>query len=276
MLIPSQEEVAMSDKSSPARSRNPFRRALSQDRPLLGIWSMLNSSNAVEGLSECGFDWVLIDGEHSPVTLPDAISHLRAAKGADIIPIVRIPWNEPILIKQHLDAGATTLMLPYVQSAGEAEAAVAAMHYPPRGTRGVAAMHRASRYGTDKSYLAEAGDTVALIVQIETQQALDNLEAIAGVDGVDAVFFGPGDLAATMGYLGRPAEPAVVDAIMEGQARLKDMPVKVGVLAPNSELAERFVRHGFDFVSVANDAAVLFTGAAALASRFQAVRAEAG
>ncbi|MDN2564850.1 aldolase/citrate lyase family protein [Aquibium sp. A9E412] len=258
-------------ETAATEDRNPFRRAFGRGRPLVGTWSMLNSSNVVEGLGECGFDWVLIDGEHSPITLADMIAHLRAIAASDTVPIVRLPWNDPVRIKQALDIGATTLMLPYVQSTGEAQAAVAAMRYPPEGVRGVAAMHRASRFGADKTYLARANAGVALIVQIETEAALGQVEAIAATPGVDAVFFGPGDLAATMGHLGRPAAEPVVAAIRDARARLRGSGVRTGVLAPSPELAEAFIRDGFDFVSVANDAALLFSGAAAAAARFRTV-----
>lgn len=255
--------------------RNSFRRALAGGRPLIGIWSMLNSSNVIEGLTECGYDWILIDGEHAPVSLADAINHLRAMRGSDVVPIVRLPWNDSVTIKQFLDAGATTLMLPYCQSVEEAQAAVAATYYPPKGVRGVAAMHRASRYGHDRSYMVNAHEAVSLILQIETLKALDSLEAIADVDGVDAVFFGPGDLAATMGHLGQPACEPVIEVIMEAHGRIRSRPVKAGVLAPTPELAERFIRAGFDFVSVANEAAMLFQSAAATAARFRKLAAEA-
>ncbi len=252
-------------------TQNPFRRALGRDRPLLGIWSMLNSSTVVEGLAQSHFDWLLIDGEHSPVTLSDAISHLRAMQGSSTIPVIRIAWNDPVLIKQTLDAGAQTLMLPFVQTKAEAERAVAAMRYPPDGIRGLAAIHRASRYGRDGTYFAEAQHTVALIAQIETVTALENLEEIAAVDGVDAVFFGPGDLAASLGLRGQPAAEPVVAAIMNGRERLRDLPAAAGVLASTPELAERYIEAGFDFVAVANDAAILFRGADTIADRFRSL-----
>ncbi len=257
-------------------SRNPFRQALARGRPLVGIWSMLNSSTVVEGLAHSQFDWLLIDGEHSPVMLSDALSHLRATMGSNVIPIVRIPWNDPIVIKQMLDLGAQTLMLPFVQTRAEAEAAVRAMRYPPDGIRGLAAIHRASGYGRDSAYTAQAQDAVALIAQIETITALDNLEDIATVDGVDAVFFGPGDMAASMGLRGQPAAEPVVEKILGGLSRLKNLPAAAGVLAPTPELAERYVMAGFDFVSVTNDAAILFRGADAIAGRFQAIAGRAG
>tara|TARA_R110002124_G_scaffold61155_16_gene167559 strand:+ start:3928 stop:4755 length:828 start_codon:yes stop_codon:yes gene_type:complete len=253
------------------RLTNPFREALRPGKPLIGIWSMLNSINASEGLGWAGYDWLLIDGEHAPITLPDAMTHLRALAPTPTVPIVRLPWNDRILLKQFLDAGARTLMLPYVQNADEARAAVDAMHYPPRGSRGVAAMHRASRYGFEKDYLRNASDSLFLIVQAETAQALDNIDTIAAVDGVDAVFFGPGDLAASMGKLGQAADAEVTDAIDRAAERVRACGKAVGVLAPTPDIAERHLRTGYDFVSVANEAALLFSAASASAQRFRQV-----
>lgn len=237
---------------------NPFRVALKNDRPLVGIWSMLNSSNVVEGLGLSGFDWLLIDAEHSPVSLADATSHLRALQGSDTVPIVRPAWNDPVLIKQYLDIGARTLMLPYVQNADEARDAVASTRYAPQGHRGFAGMHRASRFGYDVDYVHRAADGLFLIVQIETLSAIDRVDEIAGVDGVDAVFFGPGDLSASMGKLGRPGDPAVTHEIEKAAERVKAAGKSVGVLAPNPDLATHYLGLGFDFVSVTTDAALLF------------------
>ncbi|QCI67008.1 HpcH/HpaI aldolase family protein [Phreatobacter stygius] len=256
--------------------KNPFRAALGQGRPLIGIWSMLNSVNATEGLGWSGYDWILIDGEHSPVSLHDAMDHSRALAATPAVPILRLVWNDPALLKQHLDAGLSTIMLPYVQSADEARAAVDAMMYPPKGQRGVAAMHRASRYGRFKDYVARANDEIFLIVQIETMAALEACEEIARVDGVSAVFFGPGDLAASMGKPGEAAHPEVTAAIERGLKRCRPTGKAVGVLAPNDEISERHIRSGFDFVSVANDCAILFRNADAGAVRFRAVAEAAG
>lgn len=244
-----------------SRSANPFRRALQGGRPLVGIWSMLNSSNAVEGLGWAGYDWLLIDGEHSPISVADALSHLRILAATPTVPIVRLPWNDPILLKQYLDIGTQTIMLPHVESAAEARRAAAAMHYPPRGSRGVAVMHRASRFGFESGYLSKASDAVYLIVQAETVAALEAIDEIAAVDGVDAVFFGPGDLAASMGKLGRAGDEDVTRAIDAAAAKVRAAGKAAGVLAPTPELAERHVRNGYHFVSVANEAAMLFAGA---------------
>lgn len=250
---------------------NPFRNALACRRPLVGIWSMLNSVHAIEGLAYSGFDWVLIDGEHAPLTLADAMSHLRTLEGKSLVPIVRLAWNDSVLLKQYLDAGVRTVMLPFVQSGEEAAQAVAAMRYPPYGHRGVALMHRASRYGRMKDYLQHAHQDLFLIVQIETRDALDRLEEIAAIDGVDALFFGPSDLAASLGHIGRPDHPRVMEAIRDARERVRAMGKSSGVLASSGDIAEQHLRAGFDFVSVTSDCALLFNGADATAARFRAV-----
>lgn len=247
---------------------NPFRDALASKRPLLGIWSMLASTHVTEGLSYSGFDWILIDGEHAPISVTETIDHLRAVAGSSTVPIVRLPWNDPILIKRYLDIGATTLMLPYVQTAAEAANAVRAMRYPPAGRRGIASMHRASRWGRVRNYARDAEQGLFLIVQIETPDAVSNIDSIADIDGVDAVFFGPGDLAANMGHLAAPDHPEVTSAIASAMDRLRGRNVAVGVLAPNDKLAAHYIESGVDFISIANDTVILFKGADAIARRF--------
>jgi 4-hydroxy-2-oxoheptanedioate aldolase len=250
---------------------NAFRAALKGGRPLIGIWSMLNSVNATEALGWSGFDWLLVDGEHTPVSLHDAIAHSRAIAATPTVPIFRVVWNDRILLKQHLDAGLSTLMIPYVQNVEEARAAVDFVRYPPQGSRGIAAIQRGSRYGRFHDYAARANQEVFLIVQIETMAALDRCAEIAAVDGVDAVFFGPGDLAASMGMIGQAAHPKVTAAIEDGLKRCRPTGKFVGVLAPNDEISERHIRSGFDFISVGNDCAILFRTADAAAARFRAV-----
>ena len=258
----------------PAGFANPFREALKEGRPLVGVWAMLNSCNAVEALGFAGYDWMLIDGEHAPVSVSDALTHLRILAGTPTVPIVRLPWNDPVLLKQFLDIGTETVMLPYVESAEDARRAVAAMHYPPRGMRGVALMHRASRYGFRRGYLGGASDSLFLIVQAETVKALDAIEEIAAVDGVDAVFFGPGDLAASMGRLGEAGAEEVTAAIDAAAAKVRAAGKVAGVLAASPALAERHVRNGYHFVSVANDAVMLVTAGEAAASKHRAIAAE--
>lgn len=248
---------------------NPFKTALAEAPPLLGIWSMLNASLGVEAIGASGFDWVLLDGEHSPLELADAISHLQVLAALNTIPMVRLANNDPILLKRYLDGGAATIMLPNIQSVEGAKAAVSAMHYPPAGTRGVAAMHRASRFGRTSDYLKTATDSLCLIVQLETPIAIDRLEEIAAVPGVDALFIGPSDLSATMGHLGAPDHPKVQEVILGALERAKRLAKPIGVLAANPEAAERFISAGFDFVSVANDLALLVQSADATAAHYR-------
>ena len=240
---------------------NPFRRALDGAKPLLGIWSMLNSANAVEGLVLSGYDWLLIDSEHSPISLADTIDLLRILEKSPTVPIVRLIGNDPNVIKQFLDAGAQTIMLPHIESRKDAIAAVEAMRYPPRGRRGVAALHRASRFGRVPDYLSCADKSVYLIVQVETERALGQLEDIIAVDGVDAVFFGPADLAGSMGLIGQPDHPRVTTAIESALDRVRGTRKAVGVLAPNLSIASRHAKAGFDFISIANDCALLLGAA---------------
>ena len=254
--------------------KNPFREKLNEaSTPLLGVWSMLNATSATEGLAWSGFDWLLIDGEHAPVSLEDAMAHLRILDGSPTAPILRVAWNDKILIKRHLDAGAQTLMLPFVESADEARSAVDEMHYPPRGRRGMAGMHRASRYGAIADYVHRASDSLFLIAQIETTQAMEQLEDIADVDGVDAVFFGPGDLSAALGEVGKAGGELVTQTIVDLLPRVKATDKYAGALAVDDDQANRFIEAGFDFVSVANDCVLLFgsarTKAANLANKDQ-------
>lgn len=248
--------------------QNPFRSALAKGRPLAGIWSMLNSSNAVEGLGWAGFDWLLIDGEHSPIDLSDAISHLRALAATPTIPIIRPAWNDHVMLKQYLDIGAQTIMVPYVQNAEEAKDAVASTRYPPEGRRGFAAMHRASRFGATADYVHHADKTIFLIVQVETAAAINEIDSIAAVPGVDAVFFGPGDLSASMGMLGHPNDPDVTRVIEDAASRVKTAGKAVGVLAPNTDLATHYMSAGFDFVSVTTDCSLLFGQARTLSRHY--------
>ncbi|MDP0926278.1 aldolase/citrate lyase family protein [Paracoccus onubensis] len=254
---------------------NPFRRALAGKKVLTGIWSMLNSTNAIEGLGWAGFDWLVIDAEHSPVSLHDAMAHLRALGATPTIPVVRLPWNDNVLIKHYLDIGAQTIMLPLIQNAREAQAAVRAMRYPPGGMRGFAAMHRASRYGHIPQYVERAEETLFMIVQVETVEALDRLDEIASVEGVDAVFFGPGDLSASMGLLGKPGQTEVFDRIVEASKTVQRLGKSTGVLAPSIGHAKSYCSAGVNFVSVATDCALLFRNADALAADFAAFTAAA-
>jgi 4-hydroxy-2-oxoheptanedioate aldolase len=251
--------------------KNRFKAALKAGRHQLGLWSGLGGPVAPEILAAAGFDWVVLDTEHAPFEVADVLPMLQAfAAWPDVAPVVRPAINDAVLIKRHLDQGAQTLILPYVQSAAEARAAVAAMAYPPAGVRGVAGMTRASRYGLVEDYSARAGEELCLIVQVETRAALDALAEIATVPGVDGVFIGPADLSASLGFPGQQGHPEVVAAIEGALGRLKALGVPAGILTLDAAFARRCMDLGTAFTAVGVDVAILAHGAQALARAFRA------
>ena len=199
--------------------RNPFKAALAEGRLQIGLWSSLCSPITTEIIAASGFDWILLDTEHSPNELPDLLVQMQAAATGTASIVVRPAWNDAVLIKRVLDIGAPTVLLPFVQDAAEAARAVAACKYPPAGMRGITGSGRASRYGRIQDYLKQADRETCVLVQIESAAALDQLEAIAGTAGVDGVFIGPADLSASMGHIGDARHPAVQAAIRDAAAR---------------------------------------------------------
>ena len=248
---------------------NTFKRAIKAGRQQIGLWSSLASHLTVEVLAGAGFDWLLLDTEHAPNTLPMVFSQLQAAGSGTAHPIVRPPWNDPVILKGYLDAGVQTFLIPYVQTEEEARQAVAATRYPPRGARGFAAASRASRYGRIKDYHARCEEELCVLVQIETQLALQNLEAIAGVDGVDGIFIGPGDLSADMGRLGQPGHPDVTAAIDDAIGRIRACGIAPGILTGDEALARRFIERGCLFTAVGADMSILAQGSERLAAKFK-------
>lgn len=224
---------------------------------LFGLWSTLSSPNVAELLGGAGFDWILFDAEHAPIELSELVHLLRAARGSSAHLAVRVPWNDPVLIKRVLDLGVQTLFVHFVQNAEEAAAAVAACRYPPAGRRGVAGATRASDYGRDKSYLKQADMGLSIIVQIETLEALDNLERIAAVDGVDGVFVGPSDLSASMGHLGAPAHPEVQAKLKACAECLIALGKPAGILATDAKTARKYANWGYRFIAAGVDATLL-------------------
>lgn len=249
--------------------RNQFKAALAGGQLQIGLWSSLCSNIAADAVSDSGFEWILLDTEHSPNELPGLLSQLQAIRGGTASAIVRPAWNDPVLFKRILDIGAQTLLVPYVQTAEEAASAVAATRYPPAGIRGVTASGRASRYGRVKDYLKNADAEICLIVQVETGDALSRLEAIGQVEGVDAVFIGPADLAASMGHIGNPGHEEVQAAIEDAASRLKSIGKPAGILTVNEDDARRYIGWGFTFVAVGIDLGLLTRSADALAKRFK-------
>ncbi|HMO28813.1 HpcH/HpaI aldolase/citrate lyase family protein [Enterovirga sp.] len=248
---------------------NAFKAAIARGERQIGLWSSLCSPLVAEIIGGAGFDWILIDTEHSPNELPDVVAQLQALATSPSTPIVRPAWNDPVLVKRILDGGAQSLLLPFVQNAAEAKAAVAATRYPPHGIRGLAAAARGSAFGRIKDYHARAATEICVLVQIETQEALDNLEEIASVDGVDGVFIGPADLSASLGHLGDQAHPRVQEAIRDAAARLAKTGKPAGILTGNEEQARRYIEWGYVFVAVGADLGLLARNAEALAARFK-------
>jgi 4-hydroxy-2-oxoheptanedioate aldolase len=249
--------------------KNAFKAALAAGKLQIGIWSSLCSNIAADILSDSGFDWILLDTEHSPNEIPDLVGQLQAVRGGTATPIIRPAWNDAVLAKRALDIGAQTLLFPYVQNVEEAKRAVAATRYPPQGIRGVSVAARASRYGRTPGYLGKANAEICVLVQVETREALNELEAIARVDGVDGVFIGPSDLAASLGQLGNPAHPDVQAAIKDAVTRLKKVGKPAGILTGNEDEARRYIEWGFLFVAVGADVGLLAKNADALAKKFK-------
>lgn len=248
---------------------NRFKQGLREGRQLVGLWSSLSSLAATEILADSGFDWILIDTEHAPNETPMVADQLRAASLGGASPVVRPAWNDVVILKRLLDVGVQTLLVPFVQSAAEAERAVAATRYPPRGVRGVATVHRANRYGRVPGYFDRADDEMCVLVQLETRLAVESLEEIAAVDGVDGVFIGPSDLAASLGYLGNNAHPEVRDTIERACRRAQAIGKPIGILAPIEADARAYLDMGFAFVAVGSDIVTLRKGCDALVKIFK-------
>jgi 4-hydroxy-2-oxoheptanedioate aldolase len=248
---------------------NPFKRALRAGKPQIGLWSSLSSNYTVEVIAGAGFDWILLDSEHSPADIENLLTQLQAAAPYPTHPVVRIPWNDMVTIKRVLDIGAQSLLVPYVSTAEEAKAAVSYTRYPPAGVRGVAGTTRATRFGRIADYAGRAHEEICLLVQVETQRALDNIEAICGIDGVDGVFIGPADLHASLGHPGEIANPKVKPMIDEAIRRIRKAGKAPGILTPNEADARHWLDCGALFVAVGADVGILARGAEALAAKFK-------
>jgi 4-hydroxy-2-oxoheptanedioate aldolase len=248
---------------------NPFKKAILAGHQQVGLWVSLASPYSTEIVAGSGFDWLLIDGEHSPNDPTTVLPQLQAAAPYPVSTIVRPAWNDKVLIKRYLDIGAQSLLIPYVETAAQAEAAVAAIRYPLRGVRGVAGVTRASRFGRVADYVKRAEEELCLLVQIESRLGLENLEAIAGTDGVDGVFIGPADLAAGLGHLGQQAHPEVQKAIEDAVKRIKARGKPAGILAVDEASARRYMDWGTTFTAVGLDAMILRIESEKLRAKFK-------
>ncbi len=248
---------------------NLFKAGLKAGQRQLGIWNTIGGNTVPELLGGSGFDWVLVDCEHATIETVEVLPALQAiGQNPDTSAVVRIAANDPTLFKRVLDMGAQTIMVPYLQTADEAAAAVHAMRYGPNGMRGMAGMTRATRYGQVEDYFNTAEEELCLVVQIETLEGLRNLDAIAQTDGVDAVFIGPADLSASMGLRGQLTHPDVDKAITDAITQLVDMDVPAGVMALDPAVADRHLVSGASFVAVAVDLVLLADAIADIRKRF--------
>lgn len=254
--------------------KNPFLTLLSRSDLAgaypVGSWVMSASPLVAEAMGCAGFDWAVVDMEHTPLDQMDVIHLLQAIAGTNMVPITRVPWNDTVMVKRVLDAGAQTIMFPFVQNADEARKAVAAAKYPPHGVRGMAGMSRGSRFGTVKDYFKVANDAVSVILQIETPEAMAQLEEIAGVPGVDSLFFGPGDLSGAMGHVGNLMHEDVVKLMADGVQRCHAMGKKVGTVGGTPEAVAIYRASGFDYIGCASDLGLLMRSCAVVLSGIRA------
>lgn len=247
---------------------NRLKAALAAGQTQIGLWNSLCSTIVAEALAYSGYDWLLIDSEHSPNELPNIQAMMQAMALGTANPVVRPVWNDAVVLKRLLDAGAQSFLIPMVQNRQEAEAAVAAVRYPPEGIRGVALAHRGNRYGRVADYLAKANEQICVIVQIESRRAVDAAAEIAAVDGIDGLFIGPSDLAADLGHPGNPGHPEVQDAIARVLADCKTAGKAAGILAAVEDQAKKYIADGFTFTAVGSDLGLLIKYADALRKQF--------
>ncbi len=243
---------------------NPFVHALKEGERQLGLWISLSSPFAAEVVATAGFDWALIDMEHSPNDYFSVLGQLQAFAATSTTAIVRPEWNDPVMVKRLLDLGVPGLLFPMIQSPDEARAAVAATRYPPRGIRGVSGATRATKFGRVSDYAQRVEDETAVLLQLETVRAVEQATEIAAVDGVSGIFFGPADIGADLGKVGKPMDPAVWDVIRPAAKRLIASSVPVGTLVQDTAFAAELLNDGFSFVACGVDTVLLARGADSL------------
>jgi 2-dehydro-3-deoxyglucarate aldolase/4-hydroxy-2-oxoheptanedioate aldolase len=254
---------------------NHFKRAIASGATPVGTWLMSGAPATAEALGCAGFDFLVVDMEHVPIDVAEMISLLRTIAGTPAQAIVRPPWNDMVMVKRAMDAGALSLLFPFVQNADEARRAVAYTRYPPDGIRGVAGTHRGSRYGAVANYLKRANDEVCVVLQIETLVALDNLEEIAAVPGVDSIFVGPGDLSASMGFIGEIGNPAVQAKIKAAAAGCRRLGKPCGIVGPTPEMVGRFLEYGYSWVAIGSDMSLMVGRAQEYLGKVRGVAASA-
>jgi 4-hydroxy-2-oxoheptanedioate aldolase len=248
---------------------NRFKQALKAGKAQIGLWGSIPSNYTAEVVAGAGFDWFLIDTEHTPVDIETVLHMVQAVAPYPTEPVVRVPWNDMITIKRVLDIGVRSILIPQVTTVEEAKAAVSYARFPTKGVRGVAGTTRATRFGRVKNYFASADAEVCILLQLESDEALKNLEAIAAIDGVDGVFIGPADLHASLGRLGEIANEEVLPVIDDAIRRVVKAGKAPGILTANDDLIRRWLKLGATFVAVGADVGILARGSEALAAKYK-------
>jgi len=250
---------------------NSFKRRLLAGERLIGCWCSLANPITTEVLGVAGFDWILLDGEHSPNDVISFIPQLMALKDSVSAPIVRPSWNNPVELKRLLDGGFYNFLIPFIESADEAKRAVAATRYPPQGFRGVSVSQRSNKFGSVKDYFTGINDQICVMVQIESRKGVEAVAEIAKVEGIDGVFVGPSDLAAGFGHLGNANHPEVQAAMAQIIAAAKAAGKPIGILAPVEADARRYMEQGVTFVAVGSDLGVFRSGTQSLRDKYMSV-----
>lgn len=242
-------------------AENQFLKAIRAGQQQVGLWVSLSNAYAAEAVAPAGYEWALLDMEHCPNDLNSLLGQLQAFEATTTTAIVRPDWNDMVKVKRLMDLGVPGLLFPMVESIEEATAAVAACRYPPRGVRGVAGTNRANKFGRVTNYFEEIENQTAILVQLETVQAVENAVAYTEVDGIDGIFFGPADIGADMGILGKPMDPAIWEFIRPAARKLMDRGMPVGTLVSDPAFAAELLNDGFSFVACGSDAGLLAKGA---------------
>lgn len=248
-------------------AENTFTHAIASGKKQTGIWISLASPFSAEVVAPAGFDWALIDMEHSPNDYFSVLGQLQAFAASDTIAIVRPEWNDPVIVKRLMDLGVPGLLFPMIQTVEEAEKAVASTRYPPHGNRGVAGSTRANKFGRVTDYLARVEEETTVILQLETAAAVERAEEIAATDGVSGIFFGPADIAADIGKVGKPMDPEVWQLIKPAANKLIAMGIPVGTLVLDPDFAAELLNEGFTFVACGTDTSLLAKGSDALLAK---------
>ncbi len=241
--------------------RNRFTHAIAAGEKQVGIWITLGSNLAAEVVAPSGYDWALIDTEHSPGDYFSVLGQLQAFAPYKTTPIVRVEWNAPVVVKRMLDIGAPGLLFPMIQSVEEACQAVAATRYPPRGVRGVAGSTRATKFGRVTDYVRRVEAETTVLLQLETRAAMEQAAEIARVEGVSGIFFGPADIAADIGKLGQPMAPEVWELVRAAASAVREVGKPTGTLVLDASLATTLLNEGFTFLACGTDTSVLARGA---------------